>query len=379
MLRLGGRQVFGVVSHGLPPGTTGYQFILEQLLGKVPEEKIVLVGVGSTPWGGRARVPMPVMRFPARPSESAAAAIVLATLRPAVSAALARAYPVRRVLGTLDPTIGIAASWAHAARADLWIYGIDLHCTRFWNAGSFMRSTLERWRSAAFEQASRGFALTTELADWMRSRGLRAPIEILPPLYERWDRRPLPDGPPMLLYCGSLYSANSRPLKWVERAVSRLHSEARLGLVTLAPPHFMRRLGLHPEQWSIVRATPAEVPSLVQRCSWGIVALDPEYPEREALRVAWPTKLREYLSVGRPVLCVAAPDYAAARIIGGERWGVLAHDEESTQRAVAKVIATPRDELLRLGAAAHEFGLRVLDDRTIGAGWRERALSLTPC
>jgi hypothetical protein len=87
-------------------------------------------------------------------------------------------------------------------------------------------------------------------------------------------------------------------------------------------------------------------------------------------RVAWPTKLREYLSVGRPVLCIARPEYAVAKMAAANGWGVVAHSEAETRAAVARIVAEPAATLAERARAAHRFALDNIDDATIGAALR---------
>ena len=68
-----------LVSNALPPGGSGYQHILEQLVGAIPEEKIAIGGIGNG-WGRRARIPFPGRRSAPGVAESlvATGATVLA-------------------------------------------------------------------------------------------------------------------------------------------------------------------------------------------------------------------------------------------------------------------------------------------------------------
>jgi len=362
----------GLVSHGLPPGGTGHQIILEELLEGVPFDEIILVGIGGGRWGKRARLPLPIPRLPGKPWESTAAALALAASRALAAPFLPQ---VRRVLVTLDPTIGVASRWARASGAELWVYAIDLHCSQFWGAGARFRPLLERWRSEAFGQASRGFALSHRMAAWMRTHGFRAPVELLPPLTDVGEAAPLPGGAPSLLYCGWVYRANARPLKWIERAVVEDHPGTSLRLLTHCSVSELVALGLDTTRWSIASVAPNEVRAEVMKCAWGIVALDPEFAPRDHLQVAWPTKLRDYLAIGRPVICVAAQDYAVAEIAAGSRWALLAHDEASTRTAVSSAIAEAREAMAERSAAAHAFAREALDNGTLGRRWRAEVLA----
>lgn len=371
-------QTLAVVSHCLPPGHDGFSIMLGELLGPVPEDQLVAVGMGVGAWGRRVRVPL-LRRKPSRPSESAAMAVVLAAETPIAGPALARLYPnVRRIVGTLDPTLGVATAWARAAGADLWIYGVDLHASAFWGAGAFMRGTLERWRREAFGRASRTFAISPRMADWMRAHGAPGDIEILPPLIDvdTAAPAPLPQGRRSLLFCGWIYQAQGPALAWLERAVADLAPEIQLRLVTRMKPADVAAVGLDPARWSISSVPAEQVAAEVARASCTVVALDPEVAaaDRASLQVAWPTKLREYLSVGRPVLCIAPPDYGIVNEAARGGWGLVADDEAGTREAVAALAKCTDDDLWSRALAAHGFARQHMNNRTIGAAFRRGAL-----
>jgi hypothetical protein len=367
-----------LVSHSIPPGNDGFTIMLSELLAGVPEESLALVGIGSRQWGRRARLALPVPRIPRRQSESAAMALSLMASRQLAGLVLPRRFPrVRRIIATLDPTLGVATRWARAVGAELWVYAIDLHANTFWGAGSIFEDTLTRWRREALAQAARTFAISGKMADWLRRDGASGEIEILPPLIEvEPSAPPLPAGRRALLFCGWVYSAQGRVLSWIERAVADLAPEWELRLVTPMSAASLAERGLDPARWTIVAATGPEVAREVARSSCTIVALDPEVSDpfaRASLQVAWPTKLREYLSVGRPVLCIASADYAVAELARQGAWGLLAANEESTRQAIRTLAASPPSQLEAWAAAAHRFALEQMDNRTIGRRFRDCA------
>ncbi len=374
-------QTLGLVSHGLPPGSDGFSIMLQELLGAVPQERLALVGLGGEPWGERARVRLPVLRRPSRLSESTVAALSLMAGRTVAGPILRRLFPnVRRIIATLDPTLGVASQWASATGADLWLYAIDLHATSFWGGGSVFQTTLAAWRREAFARASRIFAISPKMADWLRADGAKGEIEVLPPLIELGAAEPvpLPPGRPSFLFCGWVYTAHGRALSWVERAVAEVAPETELRLLTLMSRPELARVGLDLRRWTVASATAEEVAREVARSTCSIVALDPEVSDpiaRASLQVAFPTKLREYLSVGRPVLCVAPPDYGIAQMATEGGWGIVATDEASTREAVRRICQSSPEQLSALSRAAYEFARTHLDNRVVGARFREQALT----
>ena len=373
-------QTLGVVSHCLPPGHDGFTIMLRELLGAVPENRVALVGIGNDRWAGRARVRLPIVRKPSRRSESIAAALSTMGARWAAGYVLPRIFPnVRRVIATLDPTVGVAGRWAAAARADLWVYAIDLHATHFWGAAATLETTLANWRREALASAKRVFAISSKMADWLRADGVGGKIEVLPPLIDVPATGPAlpPAGRRSLLFCGWVYSAQGRALSWVERAVADMAPDFELRLLTHMAPADLARLGLDVGRWTVLRANPEDVIAEVGRSTCSIVALDPEVSDpaaRASLQVAFPTKLREYLSAGRPVLCIAPPDYGVADMANEGGWGIVCADEASTREAVRRIADSSTAQLALLGEAAYRFAQMYMDNRTVGARFREQAL-----
>jgi hypothetical protein len=358
-----------LVSHGIPPGRSGYHFMLEQLLGAIPEERLAIVGIGG-PWGNRPRPPFPARRSAPRYWEGVLAAAAVGLTERFAPRIYPRMLPnVRRIFATLDPTLGVATSWAKSTGAELWVYAIDLHAADYWGAGIFGRNRLLRWQLEAFQSAKRAFAISEGMADWLRSRGVDRPIEILPPLYPVGDAIALLEGPVRFLMSGAVYSFNAGPLRWLERAVSELAPTAQLRMITSTPDDSLTKAGLNLAYWSKASVAPGEVKDEVARATWGVIGMDSGRTEDDE-RVAWPTKLREFLSVGRPILCIARPDSAIARIVAKASWGLGAFGEEETRAAVVRIMSESRQELEARARAAHAFALQNIDDNTIGAAVR---------
>lgn len=358
-----------LVSNALPPGGSGYQHILEQLLGAVPEETLATCGIGAA-WGRRTRIPFPGRRSAPGVAESlvATGATVLAEgLAPAV---LRRLFPrIRRVFATMDPTLGFATSWARGAGLELWVYAIDLHVSAYWRSGQLFQGRLAAWCKEAFRYATRVFALSTEMAGWLRSIGVNRAIEILPPLFPVGEAKPLPAGPPTFLMSGVVYSVNAGPLRWLEHAVRDLAPQARLRLITPSSDDEIRAAGLDLGRWSRAKVTSRQVVDEVAGATWCVIGVD-SGRSTDGERVAWPTKLREYLSVGRPVLCISRPEYAISKMAAANAWGLVAHGEEETRAAVARIVSEPTASLEGRARAAHRFARENIDDGTIGAAFR---------
>jgi hypothetical protein len=163
-------------------------------------------------------------------------------------------------------------------------------------------------------------------------------------------------------------------LKWVEQAVKEIAPECELRLVTLMTKADLAARGLDADRWKISSVPRGEMLGEVARCTVGIIALDPD-PTDRAVKVAFPTKTREYLSVGRPVLCVAPPDGAIAQAAAQGGWGMVATDQESTREAVRRIVRGPREQLETMSRAAHAFALAHLNNRTVGAQVRADLLA----
>ncbi|MEA2697115.1 MAG: hypothetical protein QOI66_1386 [Myxococcales bacterium] len=371
-------QTVALVAHNLPPGRDGYSIMLRELFGEVPEDKLAMVGIGGGPWGSRVRLPLPVPRQPSRRSESAVMAAVMAATRYLGPSVLRRLFPnVRRIVATLDPTMIIAERWARATGADLWVYGIDLHASAFWGAGPFLQKTLARWRRQTLGRASRCFGLSPRMNEWMRADGAPAEVELLPPLIniDAAGPVPLPTGRRSLLFVGWLYTAQGQALAWLQKAVTEIAPDIELRLLTHMAPADVAAMGLDPARWTIKSVPPEQVLQEVASSTCMIAALDPVAQNRAPLQVIWPTKLREYLSVGRPVLVIAPPDYGIVDIATQGGWGLVAHDEASTRAAVETLARSSNEDLRGRSEAAFQFALRYMNNRTAGAAFRRDVLA----
>ncbi|HXI60322.1 MAG TPA: hypothetical protein VNO55_29860, partial [Polyangia bacterium] len=334
--------------------------------------------IGGGPWGSRVRLPLPVPRQPSRRSESSVMAAVMAATRYLGPSVLRRLFPnVRRIVATLDPTMIIAERWARATGADLWVYGIDLHASAFWGAGPFLQKTLARWRRETLGRASRCFGLSPRMNEWMRADGAPAEVELLPPLIniDAAGPVPLPTGRRSLLFVGWLYTAQGQALAWLQKAVTEIAPDIELRLLTHMAPADVAAMGLDPARWSIKSVPPEQVLQEVASSTCMIAALDPVAQNRAPLQVIWPTKLREYLSVGRPVLVIAPPDYGIVDIATQGGWGLVAHDEASTRAAVETLARSSNEDLRGRSEAAFQFALRYMNNRTVGAAFRRDVLA----
>jgi hypothetical protein len=364
---MGETQTVALMAHNLPPGRDGYTIMLRELFGELPEDQLALIGIGGGPWGSRVRVPLPVPRQPARQSESAVMAGVMAASRYLGPSVLKRMFPnVRRIVATLDPTMIIAERWAAATGADLWVYGIDLHASTFWGAGAFMRDAPSRW-----------FGLSPKMNEWIQADGAPGEVELLPPLIniDASGPVPLPKGKRSLLFVGWLYQAQGQALAWLQKAVTELAPDLELRLLTHMKPEEVARTGLDPARWNIKSVPPEEVMDEVAASTCMIAALDPTAGDRAPLQVIWPTKLREYLSVGRPVLVIAPPDYGIVDLARQGGWGLVAHDEASTRAAVQRLADGSNEDLQGLSQAAFQFALRYMNNRTTGAAFRAAVMA----
>jgi hypothetical protein len=186
---------------------------------------------------------------------------------------------------------------------------------------------------------------------------------------------PIPEGQRSLLFVGWLYQAQGKALAWLQRAVAEITPDIELRLLTHMKPADVAAMGLDPARWSIKSVPPEQVMAEVASATCVIAALDPEALNRAPLQVVWPTKLREYLSVGRPVLCIAPPDYGIVDIAIQGGWGLVANDEASTRAAVERLARSSNADLRAWSQAAFAFAVKYMNNRTTGAEFRRAVLA----
>jgi len=85
----------------------------------------------------------------------------------------------------------------------------------------------------------------------------------------------------------------------------------------------------------------------VQRCSWGIVVMDPEGTDLRYSRFSFPNKIGTYLSAGVPVLGLGHPQSSLAEVMHHHPVGVFssARAPEELARALGEALATERPRL----------------------------------
>jgi glycosyltransferase involved in cell wall biosynthesis len=85
----------------------------------------------------------------------------------------------------------------------------------------------------------------------------------------------------------------------------------------------------------------------VQRCSWGIVVMDPEGTDLRYSRFSFPNKIGTYLSAGVPVLGLGHPQSSLAEVMHHHPVGVFssARAPEELARVLGEALATERPRL----------------------------------
>jgi hypothetical protein len=352
-----------VVSTVLPPERFGWPLMIEKLLGPIPAAELLCVAPAAHPWGQRPAAFLATREIAGLGSAAAMWWLDRMTELEATRAArrLARRAPgVRRVLATFDRYLLLGARLARALGAELWLYAIDDHT----------RDHPAAWRGEALARASRIYAISREMGERLvREHGVRAFHE-LPPLADvPPDPAPLPpDAPRRLVFLGNLEAYHERPFGWLARAADEVSVE--LTLVTSAT-RWERLAWRPPPPWRVVERPSRPVEDFVREAHAGVVllTLDPEWGD--SMTVAFPSKMREYLALGRPVVAVAPPASCTTRVLREHALGWAASSEVELREAVRQLDGMSPGDLAAHGARGHAFARAHLDAASVGRAWVE--------
>ncbi len=352
---------FALVTSGPPHAPLGWPLVLEHLLGPVPEHELLVVGPEHRTWDGRPRVDLysadifhnggPRLRRllnPATQVEAWRTSLLLRT----------KGLRLRRVLATLDRMLPLAQRLAEDTGADLWIYAIDDHA-----------SMLPRhmWKPA-FQRASRVFALSAMLARHVEENYQRNRVEVLPPLTVMPTPVPIPSHAALkLLFLGSVQGYHREVLQWMA-AWATNKPNVELHLVT--PRRDWEAFGWTiPASWKVSCPPTQALGGHIADATVACVFLDTTPSNAAQMTVAFPTKLRDYLAHGRPVLALAPSGSTTSEVILAQKLGWVAQDQNSLVTALDALAVCPMEELAAIGRRSHAYARAYLDLDVQGRAW----------
>lgn len=226
----------------------------------------------------------------------------------------------------------MAAASAMLAGADRWLWDVR----SLWSdqrialgalrAGSPEHRVLQRIERAAARRAGAVVTLTDAVVPVLEQRhgiALRAHTEVIPTCVDldRFAPAAPPPGPPRLLLAGTLNAYYDVPLMARFAQVGRDRSAAQLDVLSPGETPWDALLAETGARRSV--AAPADMPARVAASSAGLSVCRTD--AGVSLTAAMPTKIAEFLAVGRPV--VVNPGLGDADVlVRGHRAGVVLED-----------------------------------------------------
>lgn len=203
----------------------------------------------------------------------------------------------------------MAAASTMLAGADRWLWDVR----SLWSdqrialgalrEGSPEHRVLQRVERAAARRAGAVVTLTDAAVPVLEERHgvpLRDRTEVIPTCVDldRFAEAPLPDGPPRLLLAGTLNTYYDVPVMARFAAVGRRRAGARLDVLSPGGTPWDRLLAEAGAERGV--AAPSEMPERVATSSAGLSVCRTD--AGVSLTAAMPTKIAEFLAVGRPVI-----------------------------------------------------------------------------
>lgn len=276
-------------------------------------------------------------------------------------------WPIERVLAVYPHRLSLLAGWRVSCRlgVPLVAYMHDLCAEALTFRNPLQRRFWINVDRAALHEAWLVVVPTDEFARHYRQRGIHR-TWVLPhcvSVARLAAATPNRSGALRLLYSGNLYEPHANAMRAFIAAVNDL---AATSTTYLTRPEalggLMGRLGA---RWVPYKQAAATLPD----ADVFVVVLGQDTSCPEEVMGCFPSKLIDYLSVGRPILAIVPPGSFVGRLVATSGCGVVVrqHDRDSIRQAVAQM----RDPGIR--AAMVDAGqrlLRELDSRI----WMPRLL-----
>lgn len=347
------RARLAVVTEMAPRAAGGWALMLETLLGPLPSHELLIVTPSIAQWGERAfaRMSSPWAQNLPRGFEKHWLTLQADRGAPALAAQLPR---LGAVLGTLDHYLPFAAKLAESSGVPLWVYAIDDHST------TLPKETI----AAALQRANRVYGISREMCDHVRERYGRSSDGDIPPLRTMPTLLPRVTLPkPRVIFSGLLYDYHREALTALGQRFG-----ATAELILLHPAGVEPRYE-PPAGWTVMPGKLGDIDRDLQTASLCLIILDRSDDPKDGMRVAFPTKTRDYAALGLPIATLASPRSCIARVIAAERFGVVTDRIDEFCDLVDALLRDParRDEL---GVRGRAFAEKHLDDATVGAAFR---------
>ncbi len=367
---------FAVISHVLPPASSGQSVVLSRLLRELPPDEYCLLSRQVPTAGAQSpdvMSPLPAVtaRLPAPPTMApalAGPARVAHLLRQARSTVRAvRAHGSEAIVACSGELYDIPASYLASRWLGLpfYAYLFDDYVLQWTSRG---KRLFARAAEAAAIRGAAGVVVPNEfLADVYRRRHGVAPTIVRNPFDPAHAAEPSPRPPQratdglQVVFTGSVYHAHFDEFRRLAAALAELPG-AHLHVYTAQDPEVFRRerivgpVTVHPQ------VTPGDAAAIQRGADVLFLPLGFSSPIPEVVRTAAPGKLGDYLRAGTVVLAHAPPDSFVAHWFRRRGCGLLVDrpDAAALTAALRRLREEPglRDDLA--GAArgcAEEFSV----------------------
>ncbi|MCP4592613.1 MAG: glycosyltransferase family 4 protein [bacterium] len=344
-----------IVSWHWPPANRASTGVLASLFRDAPADRFCVVTRDLPAPPPEERIPEPScatlrMRWYAPGGEEgtpaawwASLGVVLRMLR-----SVRRLRRTRRldcVLAVYPHRFSLLVGWWIARRTGLPLvaYMHDLFAETY-QSGSWIKRVFWRWIDRrVLDDAAQVVVPTPEFADHYRGRGVQLCMVVPHCISADVPAAPSPMSSRTLrlVYTGSLYDAHEDSIRALLGATDRIEN---LELSLLTPPHPM--LEGRPARWG----SRADALSAVQQADVGVVVLGHDTPYPDEVRGCFPSKIVDYLAVGRPILAVVPPGCFVDRFVRASGAGVVVNTLHSAD--ICKAIECLRDPELRARMAS---------------------------
>jgi hypothetical protein len=231
-----------------------------------------------------------------------------------------RSWPAERLLAVFPHRYGLLAGWllSRVCGVPLVAYMHDLFAETLITKSRLKRAFWRALDARVIRDAASLLVPTAEFAEHYRRRSARR-VFVLPHVCPQVEPpRPAGAGHPLkLLYAGSAYQAHLDALEAFDRAVAEMPN---VEVTYLTRPN--RVLGPQRVQW----LPRTEASAAMRDADVLVVLLGKDTPWPEEVQGCFPSKIANYLALGRPILAVVPPNSFVDRFIRETGCGISTTD-----------------------------------------------------